>query len=63
MFCMIAFEGRLNTEEACAGDDLTDEGQIEDVEEPLWNHLAKDWPAVVFFVTVPGINLREQGIS
>jgi hypothetical protein len=62
MFCMVAFEGGLNAEEARVGEDLTDEGQIEDVEEPLWNLLAKDWPAVVFFVTAPGINLHEQGI-
>ena len=35
---------------------LTDEGQVEEVEEPLRNVLAKDWPAVVFFMTVSGVN-------
>ena len=41
------------------GEDLTDEGQVEEVEEPLWDALAKDWPAVVLFTTVSGVNTCE----
>ena len=37
---------------------LTDEGQIEEVEKPLRNSLAKDRPTVVLFVTVSGVNSR-----
>jgi hypothetical protein len=35
---------------------LTDEGQVEEVEEPLWDVLAKDRPTVILFIAVPGVN-------
>ena len=38
------------------GGKLTDEGQVQEVEEPLWDALAKDWPAVVFFTSTSGVN-------
>ena len=37
------------------GGNITDEGQVEEVEEPLRDILAKDRPAVVFFMTALGL--------
>lgn len=37
---------------------LTDEDQIEEVEEPFRETFAKDWPAVILFLAAPGINSR-----
>ena len=39
---------------------LTDEGQIEEVKEPLRDTLAKDRPAIVLLAAAPGINSRGR---
>jgi len=52
---MIAFGNKVSTVKMEIGwGDLTDKGQVDEVEKPLWDTLAKDWPAVVLFVTIPG---------
>ena len=39
---------------------LTDEGQIEEVEEPLRKPLAQDRPAIVLVMTVSGVSSCGQ---